>query len=332
MVRWVVCVFAAGLACTMSNPLFVVDDDPSSGATAGSSTTDPASEDPTATGESNDTTDGTTGDGPLPGITAPDASSGDAGTTSTTEPADGGTTSDTTGAASEATGDPGPCQDVCGTPGCGACPDADMVAYPGFSIGAREVSNGEYQQFLAAEQDPAMQPDECAWNDDYTPASWPASDPKLPVVDIDWCDARAYCAWAGQRLCGAISGGPASPLEIVDPSENQWYRACSNGDYRPYPYGYFYNKLACNGADALLGGLLGVGLLPGCAPPGVGVFDLSGNVWEWVDSCFGDGPDAECMRRGGSFYSDPSALRCDVLSTRPRSTAVHYVGIRCCSL
>ena len=287
MVRWVVCLFAAGLACTMSNPLFVVDDEQTTGGAGGPSTTAPATADPSST-------DGT--------------------------------------AASDTTGDPGPCQDVCGTRGCGACPDADMVAYPGFEIDAREVRNGEYQQFLAAGQDPAMQPDECAWNDDYTPRTWPVVNPALPVVEIDWCDARAYCAWAGQRLCGATSGGPAPLLTVFDPAVNQWYRACSNGDYRNYPYGDIYDKFACNGADALLDGLLGVGSLPGCEAPIAGVYDLSGNVWEWVDSCLGDGPDAECMRRGGSYFSDPEALRCDLLSTRPRSTALNHVGVRCCSI
>ncbi|HEY0139011.1 MAG TPA: SUMF1/EgtB/PvdO family nonheme iron enzyme [Nannocystis sp.] len=332
MVRWVVvCAFASGLACTMSNPLFVVDEDPASGSTFDPSTTDPATGDPADPADPAQTT-GTTGDGALPGTSTPDESSGDATSTST-EPATGdGTTATSSTDETTGTGEPGPCQDVCGTPGCGDCPDAGMVAYPGFSIGAREVSNAEYQQFLAAGQDPAIQPEQCAWNDDYTPTIWPAIDPALPVVNIDWCDARAYCAWAGKRLCGAIEGGPASPFDIVNPAKNQWYRACSNGDFRPYPYGKKYKKFACNGADALFGGLLGVGSLPLCEAPIAGVFDLSGNVWEWVDSCIGDGPDAECMRRGGSFYSDPDALRCDVLSTRPRSTAVHYVGLRCCSL
>ena len=330
----------------MSNPLFVVDDDPLAGSTDDSSTTDPATGDPADTADSADPaqTTGTTDVGVVPGTTTGDESSGDAttSTSTSTEPGTGDFTTDTTGTTdtgdttgdttSETTGAPGPCQDVCGTPGCGTCPDAAMVPYPGFAIGAREVSNGEYQQFLAAAQDPAIQPAQCAWNDDFTPTSWPALDPSLPVVNIDWCDARAYCAWAGQRLCGAISGGPASPFDAVNPAANQWYRACSNGDFRPYPYGKNYKKFACNGADALLGGLLGVGSMPGCEAPIDGVFDLSGNVWEWVDTCVGEGQNAECMRRGGSYYSNPEALRCDALSTRPRSAAVHYVGVRCCSL
>lgn len=224
MVRWVVCGgFALGLACTMSNPLFVVDDAQTTGGPdqppvtadtgdssdmADSSGADAAaSASGSSADESGDPSPGTTGAGLTTSGVAPDETT----TTATTGSPD---TTDTTTDAStsgESTGEPGPCMDICGTPGCGDCPDHEMVAYPGFEIGSREVSNGEYQQFLAAQQDPAIQPGECAWNDDFTPTQWPVASATLPVVNIDWCDARAYCAWAGKRLCGAIAGGPTQP-------------------------------------------------------------------------------------------------------------------------
>ena len=54
----------------------------------------------------------------------------------------------------------------------------------------------------------AGQPSFCAWNTDFTPsAAWPPAPTQAnhPVVWVDWCDAFAYCAGAGKRLCGPLS-------------------------------------------------------------------------------------------------------------------------------
>ncbi len=337
MVRWVACGFAAGLACTTPNTRFVIGDDEDladTSSTAGA-TSEPnsagaaeASSDGGDSSDSGDDVTGTTGD-PLADTTTGAASTGLDPSTTTTSTSGGDTTTDTS--STTTTGDPGPCAGQCGTPGCGVCPDGAMVPFPGFAIDARETSNAEYQQFVAVTHDMTAQPSACAWNDDFTPQG-PLGAPSLPVVGIDWCDAQAYCAWSGKRLCGAISGGPNKFSQLVDATNNQWYRACSNGDGRRYPYGPTYNKLACNGDDFDVNDRVDVGSLPGCEAPVAGIFDLSGNVWEWVDSCNGDGPDAECLRRGGSYFSDADDLRCDLLSKRPRATAVSYVGVRCCSL
>ncbi|HMR78150.1 MAG TPA: SUMF1/EgtB/PvdO family nonheme iron enzyme, partial [Polyangiaceae bacterium] len=96
-------------------------------------------------------------------------------------------------AVSDAPSTPG-CQ--CGEPGCGSCPTVAQVAAGGYSIDATEVTNAAYGEFLGTSPKTSAQPAECAGNIGFQPNSgWPAAvDKQLhPVVDVAWCDARAYC-------------------------------------------------------------------------------------------------------------------------------------------
>src|SRR5262249_40663852 len=108
-----------------------------------------------------------------------------------------------------------------------------------------------------------------------------------PVHAVDWCDAFAYCAWAGKRLCGRIAGGSVDPTFGTDlASESEWYNACSRGGQHAYPYGDTYDPRACNGLEygAGTGPQLPVGSLSSCTGGFAGLFDMSGNVSEWEDS------------------------------------------------
>lgn len=63
----------------------------------------------------------------------------------------------------------GECASVCGTPGCGTCPQVDMVDGGGFQIDATEVDNGQYALMLEVEFDAEILPSSCGWKSGFEP-------------------------------------------------------------------------------------------------------------------------------------------------------------------
>ncbi|MFV8754298.1 formylglycine-generating enzyme family protein [Nannocystaceae bacterium ST9] len=246
------------------------------------------------------------------------------------------TTDDTT---TETTGS-SDCAGECGTPNCGVCPESPVVEVPGgFTIGATEVRNGDYALFLdvvfEADYLDGWLPSECGWKNNFTPTDWSDNLPEdLPVIQVDWCDAWAYCEWSGQELCGAIGGGPIDGEDINDPALAQWHKACTGGGVAVYPYGVSYDPLACNGLDAGFEQLIQVGSLADCEGGYPGIFDMAGNVWEWENSCIPNPmvmPQSElCQQRGGSYFSDSLSMLCSADTPRARNFRNHNVGFRCC--
>jgi len=245
-----------------------------------------------------------------------------------------------------------------------------------YCIDQSEVSKGQYNKFITANVPVTDQAAPCLGaNTDFVPrGAWPpavapgplAFNLGLPVHYVDWCDATAYCKWAKKQLCGTISGAALPPADANVAAKSAWYNACSAQGTKTFPYGAIpYDQQKCNGdgagtagpgADRNTGfGYLsneddgvyevassdGNGNITGaahsaCQGGSVGVYQMSGNVAEWEDSCDSANLNASCRVRGGSSAGNNTgtALRCDAARTAARMPAVptdlKNIGIRCC--
>ena len=137
------------------------------------------------------------------------------------------------------------------------------VTLASFYLARTPVTNGQYKRYLQANPQ-VNEPD--VWHN----ASF--NQPRQPVVDISWFEAKAYCDWAG----------------LVLPTEAQWEYACRAGTQTRYWSGDEEADLARvgwyegNSDDRLHP----VAQLP--ANPW-GLHDMHGNTFEWcLDGAPGD--------------------------------------------
>ncbi|MEO7863351.1 MAG: SUMF1/EgtB/PvdO family nonheme iron enzyme, partial [Nitrospirales bacterium] len=198
-----------------------------------------------------------------------------------------------------------------------------QVYLDAFDIDKFEVTVARYAEFLQAMKR-------------AKPAFWDQVDTSkhgnLPVVGVDWNDAEAYCRWAKKRL----------------PTEAEWEKAARGTDERTYPWGNEAptSNLANFGKERIKKfydrRLAPVGSYEAGKSP-YGIYDLAGNVWEWVadwdDESYYEqsasrnppGPSSGIDRviRGGSWLHQPDDMRS---AGRDRGTPTlrnDSIGFRC---
>jgi len=151
-----------------------------------------------------------------------------------------------------------------------------------------------------------------------------------PIAWVDWCDAAAFCSWAGMHLCGRIGGGPIARADVTDETRSQWYVACGGPGGGVHPN----DNPTCNSSQGFTD-VAPVATYPGCEGYFPGLFDMEGNVAEWVDGCDGNtGPADVCYLMGGNITEQQSF--CDVVyydgeSVYQRDVKAFTFGFRCCS-
>ena len=222
---------------------------------------------------------------------------------------------------------------------CPTGPGPVMVLIPGsgFCIDSTEVTRDQYSTFLNTS--PTNKSSFCGWNSSFVlSADWPpaAGEGTFPVDGIDWCDAYAYCAWAGKRMCGNIAGGSVAAGNFDDPTKSQWMAACTAKGTQTLPYGSTYIPAACNDAVYDAGGPIAVASRPKCQGGYPGIFDMLGNIDEWEDSC-ADAPDGgpafdTCHLRGEAYGDTTASTTCAAPESHKRSdsTTGDPAGVRCC--
>jgi iron(II)-dependent oxidoreductase len=189
---------------------------------------------------------------------------------------------------------------------------ARTVTVRAFFIDATEVTNAAFKGFL--DRHPEWSRDRLAkerHNGEYlktwNTGTYPEHEGELPVTFVTWHAASAYCGSTGKRL----------------PTEAEWELAAGGGQAMEFPWGDDDpDPTRANFSATGLGKPVRVRSFP----PVRGLYDMAGNVWEFVADRWDE---QRYVIRGGSFGGSPVNLRVRYRDSHPALGAGPHVGFRC---
>ena len=189
------------------------------------------------------------------------------------------------------------------------------VAVSDFCIAESAVTVAQYREFC--EETGRKMPPEPNWG-------WIENH---PVVNVSWNDAYAFAQWKGMRL----------------PTEAEWEFAARGGVHTKnckYSGGNMVDEIAWYEGNTDRSGTMPVMTK---RPNELGLYDMSGNVYEWCNDWSDDylpafqtdpqGPEDGIIKsaRGGSWHSPSKNLRVSNRDNDPPEFYCHNVGFRLAS-
>jgi len=187
---------------------------------------------------------------------------------------------------------------------------SEPVIVPAFRIDVREASVREYAACVTAGA--------CGMAGDGAGCTVPAGLGEHPVTCVNRAQAAAYCAWRQKRLV----------------RYDEWSAAAAGSALRPFPWGAELpspERVNACGPECKAPGMYATpdgfvmtapsGSFPAGRSP-EGVFDLAGNVAEWVDD--------ESVVRGGSYADgEPASVGAFTVRSVAPETSEPSIGFRC---
>lgn len=245
------------------------------------------------------------------------------------------------------------------------------VTLDAFAISQYAVTNTEFEQFVAsagyttdaerfgwsfvfksdgacsATEEPAAEEApwfrrvrKAWWREPEGPGTGRALVANNPVVHVSWNDATAYCQWAGYRL----------------PTEAEWERGARGGlEQKEFPWGDELTPGGRHRSNVWQGrfpdldegedGYRGLAPVDAYEPNGFGLFNMTGNCWEWCHDFFHStyhvegtrlnpvGPETGVNRvlKGGSYLCHESycrRYRCSARTGNLPDTSSGHIGFR----
>ena len=235
-----------------------------------------------------------------------------------------------------------------------------VVYVDAFWLAVDEVTREQFRRFVAAtayvtdaerkdsDQAGCLAVDPGEWSFKYRPAySWVTpgfeQGDTHPVVCVSYNDALAYIAWLNER----------TGLKFRLPTEAEWEYAARAGSRTVYPWGEStvdscthanvadrsswpghaqspFGRIDCDDSHAFTAPVGSYAANPW------GIFDISGNVWEWTADCwrksYAAGQDADECRlrvfRGSSWMNSAKSVRSANRSKNGPSDRLNTVGFR----
>ena len=209
---------------------------------------------------------------------------------------------------------------------------AHEIYLEAYYIGKTEVTNAEYYPFWLETGGNDSQHTPISYGETF--GTWPEiskTKPDYPVVGVSWDSAVAYAAWRGMRL----------------PTEAEWEKAARGTEAQRWPWGdTFTQRIKGATLHANVWKQSGSDLQPvGTYPTGVspsGVYDMAGNVWEWVADRYSDtyyrrsphrnpkGPTVGSRRvvKGGSWLNPEIFARCSTRIGQYPAIGTSFIGFR----